>query len=247
MPTSSPPPTDHPAAPRRRGRARSTTVATVGLVALVGLAACGSSGRTMTPPAPGATAPPRATSSTLATTTTTPLFTLSSPAWTSGSRLPASAVCPGGTSPPLAWTNVPPGTAELALVLRELDGDRSVRWLVTGIAPSVTSSPAGGVPDGATVRPNATGAADYAAPCPTEGSHPVDVELLALGVTSALPADLPAADAAARLEQLAGTKRAALTGIVTAPEGGATSGTGPGGTSRGTAAPTTTGPTGTGG
>ncbi|MFN8040674.1 MAG: hypothetical protein U0Q07_15780 [Acidimicrobiales bacterium] len=246
MPSSLPP---SPARVRHRRRGwASAAVLAASLTGVATSTACGSSGRTMATPIPGATAPPRATSSTVASTTTSPLFTLSSPAWTSGGRLPASAVCPGGTSPPLTWSNVPPGTAELALVLRELDGDRSVRWLVTGIAPSATSSPAGGVPAGATVRPNATGAADYAAPCPTEGSHPVDVELLALGVTSALPPDLPAADAAARLEQLAGTKRAALTGTVAAdPSAAGTGGSAGTGSGRGSEVTTSTGPDGTGG
>lgn len=245
MPPTPLPPGSEPVRHRRRGWTTAAVLVT-SLTGVAALTACGSSGRTMATAIPGATAPPRATSSTLASTTTTPLFTLSSSAWTPGGRLPASAVCPDGTSPPLTWTNVPPGTAELALVLRELDGDRSVRWLVTGIAPSVTTSPAGGTPAGATVRPNATGAADYAAPCPTEGTHPVDVELLALGVTSSLPADLPAADAASRLEQLAGTKRATLTGTVAADPSGTGGGTGTG-AARGSETTTSTGPAGTGG
>jgi phosphatidylethanolamine-binding protein (PEBP) family uncharacterized protein len=231
---------------------RRTRAALLGAGLALSLAACGSSGRAMDAPAPGATAPPRATSSTAAVTTTAPLFTLSSPAWVPGGRLPASAACPDGQPPPLSWANVPPGTAELVVVMSEFDGDRTVRWLVTGLPPAATGV-SGDLPPGAVVRPNTAGSPAYDAPCPVAGSHTYEFQLLALGTTSALPADLPANEAVAQLEAIAGTKRAALTATYTPPAGGAgsgtgtaTSGTGSGGSAGGETT-SSTGPTGTGG
>ncbi len=203
----------------------------LGAAVVVSLAAaCGSSGRAMDPPPPGATAPPRATSSTTAASTTAALFTLTSPNFEPGGRLPADAACPDGVSPALNWASVPPGTAELVLVMSEYDGDQNVRWLVTGIPPDSGGIPAGALPPGAVARPNSAGQPGYDAPCPTAGSHTYEFQLLALGVTSTLPPDLPAGEAVSRLEALAGTKRAALTATYTPPAGGAT-GTGDTGTS----------------
>lgn len=238
-----------PSPPPRRTRAA------VGAAIVMAItAACGSSGRAMDPPAAGVTAPPRATSSTASVSTTAALFTLTSPNFEPGGRLPADAACPDGVSPALNWSDVPPGTVELVLVMSEYDGDQNVRWLVTGIPPASGGIPAGALPPGAVARPNSAGEPGYDAPCPTSGSHTYDFQLLALGVTSSLPADLPAAEAVSRLEALAGTKRAGLTATYTPPAGG-TAGTGAGDTrgpgttevGEGIGGVGDTGPSGTGG
>lgn len=67
-----------------------------------------------------------------------PAFTLTSPVVKDGGALPLEFTGDGnGVSPPLAWSNLPKGTASLVLVMHHLDpeGKTKVYWLVTGIDP----------------------------------------------------------------------------------------------------------------
>ena len=94
-------------------------------------------------------------------------FALTSSAFADGDTLPVQYTCDGaGDSPPLAWTGVPAGTTEFAMLLTTVavDGTR-YNWVLYGIPGDATSLAAntavgtcGLTSDGADLR--------YYAPCP---------------------------------------------------------------------------------
>jgi Raf kinase inhibitor-like YbhB/YbcL family protein len=202
-------------------RRLATIVATATLLALA--AGCGTSGRDMQAPKPGATAPPRRPDPTTTTTgpafnvaPTSPLFTLGSPGFTPGGDIPAEFTCDGaGTSPPFDWANAPAGTVELDLVMTDPDAGGFVHWMIAHIAPTKTTLSAGSAPAGSVVLANTNGAAAYAPLCPPSGeTHTYDATLYALDTPSGLTAQSDTTDA---LTQLATTAvgTAVLTGSYT--------------------------------
>ncbi len=69
---------------------------------------------------------------------------LESPAFAHDDDLPAAYTAEGGdVSPPLSWSGVPDGTAELVVVAEDPDADAGVitHWIVYGIAPDVAGLP----------------------------------------------------------------------------------------------------------
>src|SRR6478736_3309763 len=119
-------PDQHPRDHARRGPAtigvtrHRTSAATVALaLVVVGiiLGGCGTSGRTLRDPVPGATAPPRKTSSTPSTAVLQAVpqgLSIASSAWTAGGEIPLGYTCDGqNVSPPLSITGAPEGTVEL--------------------------------------------------------------------------------------------------------------------------------------
>jgi len=126
------------------------------------------------------------------------LFTLSSPAFGDDSILPlkyaGGALCGkdsrgGNTSPPLAWSNPPPGTKSFAVVMIDPDGRRglgSVHWVAYGIPASRTSlqegeggpAPAPDIIEGK----NSRGTLGYTGPCgpPVDAPHHYVIDLIAL-------------------------------------------------------------------
>lgn len=182
----------------RRARATAPVVA-LGLAATLALGACGSSGRDLRDPEPGAVSPTRSTPSTVAPVPSSlNLGTLvpgSLPGTTVGGtapgtggttpgsslRLTTTAFGPGGTiptelsctgpSPDLRWEGVPAGTVELALVMNDPTAEPSgfVHWVVVGIPPTNGSVAKGQTPSGAEVLPNGAGNPIWFGPCPPPG------------------------------------------------------------------------------
>lgn len=73
-------------------------------------------------------------------------FRLSSSAFEHDKPLPLPHTADGDdVSPPLAWSDPPPGTQELVVVCDDPDADAGVftHWVVYGIAPDVRSLPEG--------------------------------------------------------------------------------------------------------
>lgn len=68
-------------------------------------------------------------------------FTFTSPVFEDQGTLPAEHTCDGaGTSPPLAWSGVPEGTVELALLMTTVAPDGvKWNWVLYGIPKDVTS------------------------------------------------------------------------------------------------------------
>jgi hypothetical protein len=158
------------------------------LAALV-LAGCGSSGRELRDPKPGATAPERRESSSGTLTPTSgpdiSVFGLASDAWTPGGNIPEHYTCDGeDVSPPFAVFSPPPGTVELALVVTDIDAPW-VHWVLAGMSAETASFESGEVPAGAVQASNSSGSPQYSGPCPPEGEqHTYEFALYALPAPS---------------------------------------------------------------
>lgn len=199
------------------GGPRAVTLPAALALTLV-LTACGSSGREMAEPAPGATAPPRkppaAGTVPASSTTLSSFFALTTDAWTPAAEIPERFSCDGANvSPPLVLSRIPDGTAELAIVVTDPDADGFVHWVLAGIPPDTTTLAEGVVPPGAVQAANSTGGTGWFGPCPPpgDGPHTYEFELRALGSPSGVTEGEPAGAALAKLEPLT-TARAVLTG-----------------------------------
>jgi Raf kinase inhibitor-like YbhB/YbcL family protein len=121
---------------------------------------------------------------------------LTSPAFAAGQTLPVRFTCSGaGVSPPLRWTEVPPRTKELVVILEDPDapGGTFLHWMVRGVEPT-----SGGLPEGAQglkTAQNSAGKKGYAPPCPPPGAapHHYVFRVLALGEPLVAPSDTSAA------------------------------------------------------
>jgi Raf kinase inhibitor-like YbhB/YbcL family protein len=133
----------------------------------------------------------------LAAAGTPPLFTLSSPAFQDGGRLPLNyaggTLCGkdsrgGNASPPLAWSNPPQGTKSYAVLMIDPDGRRglgSVHWVAYGIAAARSAlkqgegnAPARDIVEGR----NSRGRTGYTGPCgpPVDAPHHYVIDVIAL-------------------------------------------------------------------
>lgn len=189
---------------------------------LPSVTACGDDGRALREPGPEQTTTTTvasAATSTLApgaTTTTTVPLQVSSPAFGDGAVIPSAYTCRGAdVSPPLAWTGIPAGTVEVALVMQDFDADGFVHWVVAGIAPA-----AGGIAEGATPpgveATNDFGRPGWAGPCPPSGTHNYEFQLFALAEPSGVTAGQPATEAVAAIESRAIYSSAVLSGSASA-------------------------------
>lgn len=100
---------------------------------------------------------------------------VTSSAFSEGATVPTEFTCDGDdTSPPLAWTGVPPGAAELRVSVTDPDAPDGAftHWLVTGVDPASAGVEAGSVPVGGTEEPNGFGDTSYGGPCPPPGDDP---------------------------------------------------------------------------
>lgn len=101
---------------------------------------------------------------------------VTSAAFKAGEALPKAHAYKGegdNVSPPLAWTGVPPGTKEIAIVCDDPDAPRAtpwVHWVVYGIAPATTSMPQGELATGAVAGKNDFGELGWGGPIPPKGS-----------------------------------------------------------------------------
>lgn len=158
--------------PRSCSRTAALVVATIAV-----LSACGDrSGKVLDDPV----FPPPATTI-LATTvppasvapepTAAAALTLIAP-WVDGTSLPERHTCADvGVSPALTWSNVPPGTVELAISVVDDDAGQFVHWLVYAISPVETGLIEGQVPDAAFEWPNSADRTAWFAPCPPAGEQ----------------------------------------------------------------------------
>ena len=184
-------------------RARCLVVSAV-LAGLV-LGACGSSGRELREPAPGATAPPRRQSSAGSVGSSTTLgtvFAITTDAWAPGTAIPARYTCEGeNVSPPLVISSIPPGTVELVVTVTDPDAGGFVHWILAALPPSTTAIEEGSVPNGSVEAAGTGGFVGWFGPCPPPGpSHTYDVTVHALAAPSGVEPGQPAADALALVE-----------------------------------------------
>lgn len=182
--------------PHHPGRLRPLLALIGGVALVVGVAACGTTGRAMPRPEEGATAPPRradvttTTGSGFNTLVPSELFTLTSPAFAPNGPIPEAHTCEGaGTSPPFTWANIPAGTVELVLLVNDPEAGGFIHWMVAGIPPTAISIAPGLAPVGSVELKNTTGAQGYAPLCPPDGpGHTYEFTLYALATPSGLTA-----------------------------------------------------------
>lgn len=153
-----------------------------------------------------------------ASPTTATTLRLTSPAFTDGQPIPPEYTCLGDdVSPPLAWAGVPPGTAELALVVRDPDADGFVHWVIAGLSPDAGGLARGRPPSEAVQELNDFGRQGWSGPCPPSGTHDYDFRIYALAGPSGLAAGSDGAQAAEQLESATVLASAALSGTAAAP------------------------------
>lgn len=107
-----------------------------------------------------------------------PSLSVTSPAFRDGGQIPVDHTCDGkNLSPPVAWSEVPAGTASIAFLVTDTDasGGSFVHWVVYNIPPGTRDFPAGGngkslLPAGSVEGTNDFGQAGYGGPCPPRGS-----------------------------------------------------------------------------
>jgi Raf kinase inhibitor-like YbhB/YbcL family protein len=145
-------------------------------------------------------------------------ITVTSPSFGDGGAIPEQFTCRGaGTSPPLAWSGLPPATRSVAVLVQDPDAPRGtfVHWILFGLPPGQHDLPAGTVPVGAVQARNSRGAVGWTPPCPPGGTHHYRFTVYALGS----PVDLPdgaATEDAVRAVRDASIAQGVLTGTVTA-------------------------------
>lgn len=120
-------------------------------------------------------------------------MTLTSDAGIDGGTLPVEYTCDGeGATVPLAWSNVPAGTREFALLMTTRPPDGSTRWnwilygipgTATGLAKNGSAAGVLGTGDHGTTR-------SYDPPCPKgPGAKTYTFTLYALSASPKLPGD----------------------------------------------------------
>ncbi len=201
------------------GRFRLLPPLVVALGLVVGVAACGTTGRNMQAPQEGATAPTRRPDVTTTTgvgfNTLVPssLFTLTSSAFAPNGQIPIEYTCDDvGNAPPLSWANVPAGTVELVLLVSDPEADGFIHWMVAGIDPHTTALGPRVAPPGSVELKNSSGTPGYAPLCPPAGTgHTYEFTLYSLSTPSGLTASSDARAASAQVASTA-TGIAVLTG-----------------------------------
>jgi Raf kinase inhibitor-like YbhB/YbcL family protein len=149
------------------------------------------------------------------------VMTLTSSAWSDGGQIPVKFTQAGDeSSPPLAWANVPSGTASFVLIVHDLDAatgngtDDILHWMLWNI-PLATTSLAerlpsiAQLPDG-TRQIGATGPGYRGPGAPASGpAHHYAFELYALDIVLDVPAvgASPAQTRAALVTAMAGHVR----------------------------------------
>ena len=186
-------------------------------------------GRALADPIPGATAPPMAPESTATTAAVLPpvgsaddgsALLLASAAFGASQPIPEQFSCtgPAGTSPPLAWTGVPPGTVELAITVVDVSTpEQFVHWVVAGIDPALLGLDEGSVPESAVEARNDSSEFGWFGPCPPAGeTHTYLFTLFALTAASGVAEGTGGPEAVGQIAATPGVA-ATLAGTYTGP------------------------------
>ena len=132
---------------------------------------------------------------------------ITSTAFQPGGSIPSKYTCEDrDISPPLTWSDAPPGTKTFALIVDDPDAPDPakpqrvyVHWVVYNLPATATSLPENaskkGLPKGAVQGKNDWGKAEYGGPCPPIGRHRYFFKLYALdteltGLSSPTKGDL---------------------------------------------------------
>ena len=140
---------------------------------------------------------------------------LTSDAFAEAGAIPPEHTCDGAdTSPPLAWSGVPDGTAEFALLVEDPDAGGFVHWVLSGI-PGDRRELAAGEGDGVGLPGrNDFRRTGWGGPCPPSGEHRYVFTLIALDAPLDLGDGATARDVRAAADE-SGLGEAQLTGVYT--------------------------------
>jgi Raf kinase inhibitor-like YbhB/YbcL family protein len=119
-------------------------------------------------------------------------FTLTSPAFRAGAKIPKVYTCDGrNVSPPLRWTAPPAGTKALAILMDDPDAGSVpfLHWTAWNISTRARTlaADATGLVEGR----NGGGDTGYTGPCPPTGTHRYIFRLYALKAPLRLPGRAP--------------------------------------------------------
>lgn len=207
--------------PRRVARPALVLVRALALAAvgIAGLAACADDGRSLREPSAQQTTTTRPPATTASTTADAPVaFQLTSDTFAEGGGIPDVHTCVGeGQSPALLWAGTPQGTAEVAIVVRDLDAGGLVHWVVAGMAPELGGLAQNNVPEGAIEATNGFGEVGWGPPCPEAGTHHYEFRVFALAERSGVTEGQAGDQAAQAIERAPSLATAALSGTSTAP------------------------------
>lgn len=132
---------------------------------------------------------------------------VTSTAFDDGGAIPSRYSCEDlNASPPIAWTNVPMNTVELAVVLDDPDAPRGtfVHWAMVNLPGGTRSLAENEKPNSAIELESDTGNVGYAGPCPPNGeTHTYRVRVFAFAEAVDLPDGATAATAVPVLEERA--------------------------------------------
>jgi len=106
-------------------------------------------------------------------------FALRSSAFAAQGEIPKRFTCEGeDVSPPLAWSEPPPGTRSFALIVSDPDAPDPrapqttwIHWVVYELPAPARALEAGSLPAGARSGRNDWGRTGYGGPCPPVGRH----------------------------------------------------------------------------
>ncbi|HKU18591.1 MAG TPA: YbhB/YbcL family Raf kinase inhibitor-like protein [Candidatus Saccharimonadales bacterium] len=110
---------------------------------------------------------------------------LSSPAFGANQPIPANHTVKGaGVTPPLMITNVPDGTASLAIIVHDPDAPSGdfTHWIIWNISATASVLPENHIPTGAIEGVNDFGKQGYGAPAPPSGTHRYMFDVYALNI-----------------------------------------------------------------
>lgn len=136
-----------------------------------------------TPTTPVATSAPAAPAPTTAGGAT---LTVTSTAFSDGSKIPQKYTCSGASvSPPLQWTGAPEGTASFALIVDDPDAPSGTftHWVDFNI-PGNQTEIAEGAQNVGKAGQNSARRNGYTGPCPPSGTHHYIFKLYALDISS---------------------------------------------------------------
>jgi phosphatidylethanolamine-binding protein (PEBP) family uncharacterized protein len=123
-------------------------------------------------------------------------------------RIAEDLTCNGaGKSPGVRWRRLPRGTAEVAVVVADVDGEGGARvqWDVFGIDPESSGLSPGATPPDAREGETSFGRTSYEPLCPPAGGRPHRYEMVvyALRDTTDLPDGASAGSVLAEIDRLA--------------------------------------------
>jgi len=120
-----------------------------------------------------------------------PALRVESPAFAMNGTIPTQFTGDGDdVAPPLAWTKPPNGTKSIAILVEDPDAPDPAapmrtfaHWILTGIAPTMTSLPGGNQqPEGVVVGTNDFGKRGWNGPKPPIGRHRYFFKVYALDI-----------------------------------------------------------------